>query len=215
MSRAAVIALALVWVSPATVAAETIVASSPEWLTCESDLVVVGRVEKIVTTRGGGDVFYEDCTVVVKEVIRGKVDGDRLVFCLRTLSAESPAKGWMKASEPVLFFLSKSTGHGSEKHLDDLLVPTSHQFPLSVIDLGAPGKSVLDTGFNVLTDKKEILDTCRKTAEQLALYLKQNPGKTVTAVQLDVPISSAAWDVLYSGSACFIKAPSFRAKKEK
>jgi hypothetical protein len=214
MSRAALIVVALVlWVSPATVRAEVIVASSIDWLTCASDVVVVGRVEKIVTTPGGGDVLYEDCTVAVQEVIRGKVAGDRLVFCLRALHPETPAKRWMKSSEPILLFLSKSTGHGREKHLDDMLVPTSDQFPLSVIDLAAPGKAVLNTHFDVLTDKKVILSTCRKTAEHYALYRKHNPGKKITATQLEVPMSSTAFEVLYGGSACYIKAPAFGSKK--
>jgi hypothetical protein len=216
MARSALVALAgLLSVFAITARAETVVGSSVEWLTCASDVVVAGRVERIVTTRGAGDVFYDDCTIVVQEVIKGKVEGDRLVFCLRTLSAESAAKAWMKSREPILLFLSKSVGHGSEKHLDNMLVPTSHQVPLSVIDLAAPGKFVLDTRFKVLTDKKVILDTCRKAAEQLAEHLKQNPGGNVTAAQLEVPPSSEAWGSLYAGSACFINAPAFGPIKQK
>jgi hypothetical protein len=202
-------------VFPTVCRAETIIGSSVEWLTCEAEVVVIGRVERIVTTRGPGDVFYDDCTVEVKEIIKGKVEGGRLVFCLRTLSAESPAKAWMKSPEPVLLFLSPSERHGSEKHLDGMLVPTSHQIPLSVIDLAAPGKYVLDARFKVLTDQKAILETCRKTAAQLADHLKRNPGGGVEAKQLEAPVSSEAWRSLYAGSACYVKAPVFVAKGQK
>jgi hypothetical protein len=184
-------------------------------LTCEADVVVVGSIAKIVTTRGPGSVLYDDCTVAVKETIRGKVEDKQLVFCLRTLSTESPARVWMKSQEPILLFLSKSKGHGSEKHLDDMLVPTSHQFPLSVIDLAAPGKYVLDARFKVLADQKAILETCRKTATQLADHIKRNPGGKVEAKQSEAPISSEAWTSLYGGSSCYVKVPVFLAQGQK
>jgi hypothetical protein len=216
MARSALVALAAwLWVFPITAQAETIVGSSVEWLTCASEVVVAGSIERTVTTRGPGDVFYDDCTVVVQEVIKGKIEGNRLVFCFRTLSADSTVKGWMKSTEPILLFLAKSKGHGSEKHLDNMLVPTSHQFPLSVINLAAPGKYVLDTRFAVLTDKKAILETCRKTAKQMADHLKRNPEGRVEARQLEVPLSSDAWRSLYAGSDCYVKAPVFVAKGQK
>src|ERR1017187_10345153 len=152
---------------PAAARSEVIVGASVEWLTCASEVVAVGRIEKIVTTRGPGDVFYDDCTVVVEDVIKGKVQGNNLVFCLRTLSAESAAKRWMKSKEPILLFLSKSQKDGSETHLDNMLVPTTDQFPISVIDLAAPGKYVIDSRFKVLAGKKGILSTCRKATAVL------------------------------------------------
>jgi hypothetical protein len=215
---ARILLLALIFamcVFPTPARAETIVGSSVEWLTCEADAVVVGSIEKIVTTRGAGDVFYDDCTVRVKETIRGQVEDNQLVFCLRTLSTESPARAWMKSQEPVLLFLSKSKGHGSEKHLDDMLVPTSHQFPLSVIDLAAPGKYVLNKEFKVLAEQKAILETCRKTAEQLTDHIKRNPGVRVEEKHAEAPISSEAWTSLYAGSGCYVKVPVFLAKGQK
>jgi hypothetical protein len=71
MARSLLLSLVLsMCVFPARARAEIIGCSSIEWLTCEAEVVVVGRVEKIVTTRGPGSVLYEDCTVEVKEVIK-------------------------------------------------------------------------------------------------------------------------------------------------
>src|ERR1043166_909640 len=212
MIRTALVAsLVSVCLFPVAARAEVIVGSSVEWMTCASDVVAVGRIEKVVTTRGPGDVFYDDCTVTVQEVIKGKVAGNQLVFCLRTLTAESAAKGWMKSQEPILLFLSKSQEHGSETHLDNMLVPTTDQFPMSVIDLAAPGKFVMDTRFKVLTDKKAILSTCRKAAEQFAEHVKKNPGGKVGLEHMKVPVSSEAWRSLWAGSSCLLKAPVFEA----
>src|SRR4051794_19627 len=87
MSRRSLFAacLALVyfaWLCPPA-GAFVIRQSSLEWLTCEAEVVVVGKIETIVTTRGAYDIIYDDCTVVVEEVLKGKA-GKRLVFCFRT-----------------------------------------------------------------------------------------------------------------------------------
>ncbi len=75
---------------------------SVEWLTCSSELVVLGRVERIVTTSGPGDFYYEDCTVAVGEVIQGGAVGERVTFCLRSSGPESRVRGWMKSRESIL-----------------------------------------------------------------------------------------------------------------
>jgi hypothetical protein len=210
MMRPAYVALILsTCVSPTLARAETMVASSLEWLTCEAEVVVVGRVERIVSTRGPGDVVYDDCTVAVAEIISGKLSSDRLVLCLRTLSAESPARAWLRSPDAMLLFLSRSQGHGSEKHLDGQFVPTSQQFPLSVFDLAAPGQYALDVRFNVLRDRNAILATCRSTAARLADHLRRNPAGSVEAERVETPVSSPAWNALYAGSACYLKAPKF------
>jgi hypothetical protein len=195
--------------------AETVVASSLEWLTCQADVVVVGRLTRIVTSRGPGSVVYDDCTVAVEEIIKGQVAHRRLVFCFRDLSKESPARAWMMSEQPLLLFLSRSTDHGSEKHLDGMLVPTSRQFPLSVIDLAAPGKEVIiDRQFHVLSAKAAILETCRQTAKALTAHLDRNgmaPGAKVEVVRLEVGPDREAWRSLYNGSGCLLEVPAFMA----
>ena len=205
----ALLALAL---SGSFVRAETIVGSSLEWLTCESDAVVVGRITKIVTTRGPGSVFYDDCTVAVEEIIKGKVVDRMVVFCFRSLAKESAARSWMKSEQPLLLFLSKSRDHGPEKRLETMLVPASREAPLSVIDLAAPGKYIIDRRFNVLSEKPAILETCRTTVQRVNEFLKKSsvdPQAKVKDVRLEVPTGSSAWRSLYAGSASYLKVPAF------
>lgn len=198
--------------------AETVVGNSLEWLTCESEIVVVGRIEKIVTLRGPGSACYDDCTVTVEEVIKGKVLDRKVVFCFRSLEKESLARSWMKSDQPLLLFLSESRNHGPEKHLDGKLVPTSDQVPLSVIDLAAPGKYVMDRRFNVLSEKAAILETCRSTMKQLDDHLKRSLVDLQTKVKparLEVPSDSSAYRSLYAGSVCYLKVPAFMAEAKK
>jgi hypothetical protein len=112
-------------------------------------------------------------------------------------------------------FLSKSKGHGRETHLDGKFVPTSNHMPLSVIDLTSPGKVVLDTRFTLLKDKNVLLETCRKTAKQLADFLARNPDGRVESKPLDVPFDTDAHNSLYAGNSCFVKVPVFKRKGQK
>ena len=44
---------------------------SVEWMTCASSVVIVGKVKNVTSTKGPGDVVYDDCTVEVSETIKG------------------------------------------------------------------------------------------------------------------------------------------------
>jgi hypothetical protein len=193
--------------------AETIVGSSLEWLTCASDVVVVGKIEKIETTRGPGDVLYDDCTVQVSEVLAGK-PRDRVVFCLRLLSAESPARAWMKSREGLLLFLSPATNNGPEKRLDGMLVPTSSQFPLAIVDLSAP-QALFDMRFNRVAGRAAILDAVRKSAKALEEHRKAKPNAAIRPATVEAPIGSEAWKALYAGSAVCLAIPDFLAGDRK
>jgi hypothetical protein len=190
-----------------TARGETIVATSLEWLTCAAEVVVVARIDEVVTTRGPGDVRYDDCTATVLGVVRGKVEKCRVTFCLRRLSDDSKAQAWRKSGAALLLFLSPSRDHGREKHLDGRLVPTSDQFPLSVIDLAASGKLAIDARFDVLTDKEAILKACQKAARRLEDHDKK--GRKVEMTRVEVPTDSKAWGALYAGSGCYLKIPAF------
>src|SRR5262245_3185394 len=185
----------LIGFTPPRARAETMVGLSLEWLTCASELVVVGKIEKVETTRGPGDVLYDDCTVKVVETLKGK-PGERVVFCLRLLSAESPVRAWMKSPEGVLLFLSTSTDHGPEKRLDRMLIPTTAQIPLSVVNLSSP-QPLFDARFNRVADRPAILDTVRKTVKALEEHRKVAPDAAVKSQSVEAPFDSEAWKALY------------------
>jgi hypothetical protein len=214
-------ALLLVGWASTPLRAESIVGSSLEWLTCASEVVVVGQVEKVDTTRGPGAVLYDDCTVKVLATIKGKPK-DRLVFCLRRLAADSsaeacksPAEAWMKSKEGVLLFLSPSTDHGPEKRLEGMLIPTTAQFPLSVVNLSSPEERLFDARFRRVGGRKAILDTVRKAAEALAAHRKADPKAEVKAEHAEAPLDSEAWRALYAGSSVHLKVPDFLPRDAK
>lgn len=184
--------------------AEIAVGSSLEWLTCKADLVVVGRLEKVVSVRGPhnvGNVVYHEVTVAVTETIRGMIE-PRFVFRLDSYSVETAAviAACLRSLQPTLLFLSRD----SEGHL----VPTFSEPVHPIFDLAAPGKYVFDSRLRVLALKEVILPICRDTAKKLAAHQEQHPNGRVVEKRIGADAGQAG-EVLYSGSATFLIVPDF------
>lgn len=195
--------------------AELMVASSVEWLSCNSEVVVVGKIKQITTTKGVYSVIYEDCVVEVSEVLKGDVKGKQITFCLRSVSESPTAKAFMNSKDGVLLFLSKSTGHGSEAHLDNKLVPSSGRCPLSIVDLSNPPKHMFNMKFDVLSQKEHILGDCRGALAALKKHQTDNPEKEVKRHYLKVPFGTEAYKLLNSGSSCYLYVPDFMSRESK
>jgi len=178
--------------------AEITGASSIEWLTCTSEVVAVGKIEKITITKGVHSVIYEDCVVQIDELLKEDIKGKELTFCLRTLSANPTAKAFMNSKEGVLLFLSKSKDHGRETHLDNKYVPASKHHPLSIIDLSNPSKYLFSKEMRILTDKDEIFRIVRKWSASLIVH----------SLDREVPFESPIYQRLYAGSACYLCVPA-------
>ncbi len=56
-------ALAFCWVQPLRAAINT--ADTVEWLTCEAQVVAVGKIDSVSASKGPGEVVYEDCVLHV------------------------------------------------------------------------------------------------------------------------------------------------------
>ncbi len=178
--------------------AETMAASSVEWLSCKSEVIVVGKIKDITITKGVHSVIYEDCTVQIHEVLKGDSKAKDLVFCLRTHSSKPTAKDFMNSKDGILFFLSKSKDHGSERHLDNKYVPSSMRLPLSILDLSDIPDEVYSKEMRILTDKKMILNLVRTWSDSTISH----------SLRSEVPFGSPIFKHLYAGSACYLVVPS-------
>jgi len=117
---------------------EVRVAPSLEWLTCQAEVIVVGKIKTVTTTKGTGPVIYEDCVVQVEEVLKGQIKGGEVTFCLRSSSPNSGIRPSLNRKGDTLFFLSKSKGHGPKSHLNGKYVPTSLSPVLTILNLADP-----------------------------------------------------------------------------
>jgi hypothetical protein len=195
--------------------AETTVASSVEWLACDAEIVATGRLKDVREFKGPGDVVYEDCTLLVTELLKSTAQLGEVTFTFRRFNREHSASDWMRNHTRLLVFLSRSNDHGAEEHLNGALVPTSMRFPFSVVDLAEPGKYLINTSFDILEYGPEVITAAREGLRALNNYRLKRGGKRAEMLRVAVPLDSKAHNALYAGSACYLLVPNFMAKDAK
>lgn len=189
--------------------AEIMVGTSIEWLTCSSDQVAVGMLKFDGEEKGVHSVIYENYKLDVLENIKGDKNEAEIRFVVRTLSKSSAVRKMAGSGHPVIVFLSKNGDGSSEKFLNSKLEPTNKQFPLSVLNLDEPGKYVIDTKFNVIKKKANIIETARKSLRLMDEFLKKDSSVKIESLSLEVPMDSEAFSSLYSGSVRYLTVPNF------
>ena len=165
----AMIFLALLF-SITTLHAEIMGARSIEWLACDAEVIAVGYLKEVRESKGPGEVIYEDCVLVVTELLKPSLQKNEVSFTFIRFNHDPSMAVWMHDGAQLLVFLSTSKDHGPEKRLDGVLVPTSKSFPLSLVDLSKPGKYLIDTKFNVLESGREVLEAARDGLQALNDY---------------------------------------------
>lgn len=201
---------------PCSSHAENMAARTVEWLVCASDVVAVGKITRIKTVKGPGDVFYEDCVLTVTESINN-ASAQTIPFCYRRFSSDSVE--WLSAGGEFLVCLSIHkaaydearmhlyTDPDYETRLHNLLMPTSQNFPRSIIQLASPERFVMSNRSELLTTKDQVLATARSAAEALRSYRATHPKAAIRESR--IPAEGEAAGVLYGGSATSLIVPEF------
>lgn len=188
-------------------------ASSLEWLTVSSEVVATGKVLKVEKVKGQFAVLYENYTLEVSENIKGVKAKEVIKFSIRTFSTHPVFGKTINISDEVIVFLT--TYQEQEAFLKGKLVPTSDSFPLSVISLNNPSRHIIDLKFEVLSEKDEIVETCRRAQSRLTEYKKQNPKAEIKGFYVEVPMDTKAFQDLFAGSSCFLRVPNFLSPNSK
>ena len=193
--------IAFIWVWAQPLRAEINTASTVEWLTCESEIVAVGKLTTVTATRGPEEVVYEDCVLSVSEAIKGTT-AEKLMFCCRHLTGDPPE--WLQAKGELLVFLSVCKEPYSELHLRNVLVPVRKDQPPPVFDLSKLKKHMYSKDMKTLTEPAEVLKIARAWATSTVSH----------SLWAKVPFDSPIFRDLYAGSSCFLIVPAeekFRA----
>jgi len=177
---------------------EVRVAPSLEWLTCQAEVIVVGKIKTVTTTKGTGPVIYEDCVVQVEEVLKGQIKGGEVTFCLRSSSPNSGIRPSLNRKGDTLFFLWKSKGHGPKSHLNGKYVPTSLSPVLTILNLADPPKHIYSRDMVALADRDQILRVVRDWSK----------SRIVHSLWSEVGHDSPIHRHLYSGSVCYLVVPA-------
>lgn len=185
---------------------------SIEGLTVEADAVVCGRLIDLVETNDKGGKPMNSSLLLVSHAIKGAQTGDTLCFSWRSGSqkADFNAEG--------LFFLRRTIqAYGRDGHsCDTWSVKPSEGPQFEWLPLDGQRLSLLSArGFRELTTEVEIVNTCRLAAEAEAEFRDQTMGEEPVIGYLEVPPETDAWGQLYSGSACYLRVPTFMFREAK
>jgi hypothetical protein len=172
-------------------------ASSIEWLACKAEVIVIGKMTGVSTTKAPRSGTYKNCTVQIIEVIKGDVQGKELTFCPGSSFSEKAGKNLMNSKEGLLLFLAKADSNRQLPHLDGKYVPSMRR-SLLVLDLSNIPRHVYSKEMTILTDRKEVVRLTRIWATSRVAHFLWS----------EVPMSSPITTRLYSGSSCFLFVPA-------
>ena len=182
--------------------------ASVEWLTCSSKIVAVGRISKITSVKGPGDVIYKDCILTVSESIKGDA-GKEVSFCYRHFPEKE--KSWEKPGQDLLVFLSawkdrytdeEARGGGFsdpyyEIRMHGKLVPAGGQSSFCIMTLSNL-PDLFDKDMARIADREAVLKLCRKWAS----------SPIVNSIQEEAPWDSEIQRKYYAGSSVLFEVPA-------
>lgn len=190
-------------VSPQVVRAEVNIVESLEWLMAASARVVTGTVTAAQPQAPSSEFrTLSVATVKVTATLKGQ-SAAHLCVALPNLDPRELERYRAGRTELILFLGSRSGARSFEGRLCDqapLLGGDARPF---VVPLDRPGTTLITaTTFAVLKDRQVLLAAAREAARRLAAS-RRPPQRAF----LEVPASSEAFKILYSGSDCFLVVP--------
>ncbi len=184
--------------------AEIAVASSVEWLTCDSVLVVRGAIKEI---RSSGSSYMDaalECVISVAECLKGTPPVGELTFLCRD-DYEGEAYGvrsLAKSGHEALLFLKMTNerDYPQTPQLHNRLTLASSGVPFSAFDLQelSSHRYLYSKDMTILRDREQLLGIVREWA-----------GSTVRqSLRREVPYESEVFKKLYARSACYLTVPA-------
>jgi hypothetical protein len=193
VALATVILLALTrWTTAEINAADTL-----EWVSADSDVIVVGSVDTVTRRTGPGSVVWYDTTIRVTETLKGPAR-KTVRFAMRHLYGETPEAWQTRKAELLLFFVDSQRYVKSDK--DHAAAPFALRSGGNAgdgwFDLAKPARAYTSR-FTVITKRDELLAATRLAAKSTAKR----------AHRIDLPSNTDAYKALWSGSSVWLFLP--------
>ncbi len=183
--------------------------ASVEWLTCTSKIVAVGRISKITSVKGPGQVIYKDCVLAVSESIKGDA-AKEVEFCYRHFPEEE--KSWKKPDQDLLVFLSVWKDHYTDEQargggfrdpsyeirMHGKVVPTGSGLSSFCIMTLSRLPDLFDKDMKRISDRESVLGLCRKWAS----------SPIVNSIQEEAPWGSEVQRKYDGGSSVLFEVPA-------
>ncbi len=209
MKRAIVFICLLI--SLCSLKAEINVGNSVEWLCADAELIAVGTLTSY--TKSPTDNFMFVCTFESTEVLFG-TSSSPLVFAMHYL-AEDSLKKYALQKIPMLVFLkeNKTNPKSKETKAPWNMMEVYNALP-AFVNLTTPQQLLIKaTDFKVLASSEKIIPYCRQVLKKIAEA--QIMGETVFQNYLQIPYQTIAFNLLYSGSSCYLYVPNFMLPESK
>jgi hypothetical protein len=196
-----------------TALAEIMVAESVEWMTNDTPVVVMGKVQQV---KDEGD--WRDVTIAIKEIFKGDLKEKTLTF--RSSIESSKAVNWKATHSEMLLFLRKATIAQDGKALSGqwTLRTALENHGNPAIDLSKP-KYVYGMDMTALGKSEDILKRIREWAKQPSpAEDAQRPNIILVpegALPLEIPFESAIFRDIYAGSTCYLLVPAAEEFRQK
>jgi hypothetical protein len=193
----ALLPILLLAAAPRLASAEINMADTIEWVTADSDAVVVGKVGDVRMHRAAGEVAWFDASLTVSETIKGPTRKS-LPLTVRLLTGDAPAPAWLARGTELLVFAvdTKRLVNEDKEYLNQPFAPRHGGNEPDVYALAAP-RHTFTTAFDVLAKRDALLAAVRAAAGSTA---KQS-------YRIDAPLDSPAGKELWSGSSVWLYVP--------
>lgn len=138
--------------------AETLFSSSIEWITCESDVIVLGKIENIEFAKPNRLITYDLITIKIDKVLKGNVANRKLLFELKSSDTKTISENLNKSNNSFIIFLKKNTAN-DKKH-----TPSSLQSPLSILNLDHLPADIYNKDGKFIRSADEIINLTKEWA---------------------------------------------------
>lgn len=184
--------------------AEINVGNSIEWLIVQADLVVKGNIT-YVDMKGERII----CSIDITEGLKGVLSVTTLDFSMPTSKIQTDRlKKIMVGNKDVIIFL-KNINSGKKKMSPEYTPLMDEGSGIYyIVDLNDPGNMFISASdFRVLKDAGSIIQKCKSVSAKINLILEKKKNYEFKKYYLNIPFDVEAYNVLYSGSSCYLYVP--------
>lgn len=166
------------------------IATSIDWLCYDADLIITGKLTESTSNPNANPIteFQNTNLMNVQVIMKGDLGTNKIRFTTRLPYIGGQQLKNLVGREVIVFLKSVD---GKFHAWEDTY---------SLLPLDKPGNYALTGAFKTLKAKMDIIEYVESTLQKLE-------GKTAKPYFLEVPVETEAYNVLYSGSSCYLIVP--------
>lgn len=187
------------------------IGNSIEWLCADAGLIATGKLKSYTKASTGNNLWL--CTFETNDILKG-TSASPVDFIINYIAEDSLKKYVSEQTSMLIFLKENEKPYKSNKIKTAWYMMETYNSIPAFINLVTPPQALITAfTFTTLTNRDLILSVCRLTLKKIAEYEIQ--GKTVFMNYLELPFQTEAFNLLYSGSSCYLTVPHFMFAESK